>query len=352
MTTPGFLERLSNGGSVIVAEGYLFEFERRGYLKAGSFVPEVVIDHPHLVRNLYEEFVHAGSDVVLAFTYYGHREKMRLIGKEHLLEKLNVDALKIARDVADRTGTLMAGNICNTTIYETGNLEAQEKTKGIFKEQIEWAVQYGADFIVAETFSDYGEADLALQCIKQYGNGLPSVVMIAPQTTNTTHDGLSYAEACRKLELSGADIVGLNCHRGPRTMLPLLREIRKACKCPIAALPVPYRTTTENPTMQSLKDPDTGKRSFPSDLTAQLCSRTQIEEFAKEAKEIGVQYVGLCCGNSSHFQRIVAEVYGRKPPSSKFSPDMSQHYVFGNKSNFSLYNQKGLLETVSQNNAE
>ena len=63
-----FLERLSNGQSLLVAEGYLFEIERRGYLKAGAFVPEVVLEHPHLVKALHEEFVHAGSDVVLAFT--------------------------------------------------------------------------------------------------------------------------------------------------------------------------------------------------------------------------------------------------------------------------------------------
>lgn len=64
----GLLERLRDGENIIVAEGYVFEFERRGYLKAGAFVPEVVIDRPDLVKGLHEEFVHAGSDVVLAFT--------------------------------------------------------------------------------------------------------------------------------------------------------------------------------------------------------------------------------------------------------------------------------------------
>ena len=71
---------------MICAEGYLFELERRGYLQAGAFVPEVVLDHPELVAQLHREFVHAGSDVVEAFTYYAHREKLRVIGKEHLLE--------------------------------------------------------------------------------------------------------------------------------------------------------------------------------------------------------------------------------------------------------------------------
>ena len=62
------MERLRDGETVICAEGYLFVFERRGYLTAGSFVPEVILEHPELVRQQYEEFVHAGSDVVLAFT--------------------------------------------------------------------------------------------------------------------------------------------------------------------------------------------------------------------------------------------------------------------------------------------
>ena len=62
------LERISEGNTVVLAEGYLFEAERRGYLQAGAFVPQVVLERPQLVTALYEEFVHAGSDVVLALT--------------------------------------------------------------------------------------------------------------------------------------------------------------------------------------------------------------------------------------------------------------------------------------------
>src|SRR5437588_2463228 len=96
----GLLERLATAGPVICAEGYLFEFERRGYLQAGAYVPEVVLEQPDLVAELHREFVHAGSDVVEAFTYYAHREKLRIIGKEHLLEQMNRQALEIARGVA------------------------------------------------------------------------------------------------------------------------------------------------------------------------------------------------------------------------------------------------------------
>src|ERR1700737_2791007 len=98
-TRLSLLERLRQG-PVVCAEGYLFELERRGYLQAGSFVPEVVLDHPELVEQLHREFVHAGSDVVEAFTYYGHREKLRLIGREEALEPMNRTALGIAKKVA------------------------------------------------------------------------------------------------------------------------------------------------------------------------------------------------------------------------------------------------------------
>ena len=46
------MERIRDGETVIMAEGYLFELERRGYLQAGAFVPEVVLRHPHVVKSV------------------------------------------------------------------------------------------------------------------------------------------------------------------------------------------------------------------------------------------------------------------------------------------------------------
>ena len=148
----GLLERLEQG-PVICAEGYLFELERRGYLQAGAFVPEVVLEHPELVEQLHREFVHAGSDVVEAFTYYGHREKMRIVGKEHLLEDLNRQALALAREVADETGTLFAGDICNTNVFDPDDDASKRAVRAMFEEQVGWAADAGVDLVIAETFS-------------------------------------------------------------------------------------------------------------------------------------------------------------------------------------------------------
>ena len=113
----GIRERLHED-VVVGAEGYLFELERRGYLKAGPFVPEVVLDSPEAVRELHREMLRAGAEVMVAFTYYGHREKLRSIGREADLEPLNRHALRLARDVASEGDALVAGNICNTWSYD------------------------------------------------------------------------------------------------------------------------------------------------------------------------------------------------------------------------------------------
>jgi betaine-homocysteine S-methyltransferase len=181
----GLLERLDQD-SVICAEGYLFELERRGYLQAGGFVPEVVLDHPEKVEQLHREFVHAGTDVVEAFTYYAHREKLRLIGKEELLERINRQALEIAAGVARDTGTLLAGDICNTNVFL--GPESRDTVRAMFEEQVGWAAEAGADLVIGETFSWGDEALVATEVIKDAG--LPAVVTLAihrtPRATRPT----------------------------------------------------------------------------------------------------------------------------------------------------------------------
>ena len=237
----GIRERLERGDVVLGAEGYLFELERRGYVKSGPFVPEVVLDFPEAVRELHREFLRAGSDVMVAFTYYGHRDKLRSIGREGDLEPLNRHALRLAREVAAEGDALVAGNICNTWVYDPEAPESSGETvREMYREQVGWAVEEGADFIIAETNDYLGEAAIALEVIQEFG--LPSVVTFA-STSERTIDGYELDEACRRLADKGADVVGLNCSRGPETLLPLLERVRAAVDCHVAALPVPYRTT-------------------------------------------------------------------------------------------------------------
>merc|ERR1719160_677811 len=165
---------------MIMAEGFVFELERRGYLQMGPWSPAAITDYPAVFKQLHVETLRAGTDIVVACTYYAHREKLRLIDKEATLEDINRTAIKIAKEANDEvTGghALIAGNICNTNVFEPNNPARAAEVRSIFREQIDIAQSEGVDVILAETFSWAEEALIATEEIK--AAGLPSIVNMA-----------------------------------------------------------------------------------------------------------------------------------------------------------------------------
>src|SRR6202521_71702 len=216
------LGRLTRG-AVICAEGYVFELERRGYLQAGAFVPVVLAEHPEVVEELHLDFVRAGSDVTQALTYYVHREKLRVIGREKDLVPMNRTALRIAKSVARKTGTLFAGDLCNTNIYDPTDKSSIREVERIVDEQVGLAVEAGVDYFVAETLGWAGEALMALAAIRKYSK-VPAVVTFAMHQEELTRDGLTPAQACQRLEAAGGGVGGVHRHPGPAAMMALLQQ--------------------------------------------------------------------------------------------------------------------------------
>ncbi len=331
------IQRLDESG-VVCAEGYLFEMDRRGYLTAGEFVPEVALENPSALKSLHKDFQHAGSDVMVAFTYNGHREKMRVIGKEDLLEPLNRAALQIANEVAadvpeGQEPNLVAGNISNSNIWNPDDDRSQQEVRRMFAEMVDWAVDEGVDYFIAETFYFAEESVAALEAIKE--SQKPAVVTIAPMGENILRDQWNIIDACKELEQRGADVVGMNCFRGPTTMMPYLKQIRNSISGHMAALPIPYRTTEQQPTFFNLDDdhgctvPSPHGRTFPTALDPLYCNRYEIRNFAETAWENNIRYLGVCCGAAPMHIREVAEAIGRKPLASQYSENMRKHFMYG-----------------------
>jgi len=285
------------------------------------------LDHPSAVIELHREFMRCGSDVVEAFTYYGHREKLRLVGREHDLEKLNRQALQIAKQVAAEGGALVAGNISNSTLWDPDDKAKQTEVRRQYAEQLQWVKEEGVDFVIGETFDMLGEAIVALEEIKKVG--LVAVITMTFHQEEITRDGKTIKETFQTLKQHGADVVGVNCHRGPVTMLPLLKEIRSYVDGPIAAMPCPLRTTPQKKTMRALcENPD----HIYTDLEHHYCTRYEMAEFAREAYALGVQYIGVCCGGQPYHIRSMSEALGRQTSASKYSPDLSKHFAFNKNS--------------------
>ncbi|HSR22997.1 MAG TPA: homocysteine S-methyltransferase family protein, partial [Candidatus Eisenbacteria bacterium] len=216
---------------------------------------------------------------------------------------------------------------CNTWAYDPKDPVASGAVvRAQYEEQLGWAAQEGIDFVIAETNDYLGEALIGLEVCQELG--LPAMVTLATTGPAKTWDGYDYVEACQILADHGAAIVGLNCDREPATMLPLIARIRERVGCAVAAQPVPYRTTEASPTMESLRAEGVN-RVFPLALDPFSCTRFEMADFAVAARDLGVDYVGICCGAGPHHVRAMAEALGRTVPASRYSPSMDLHPVLG-----------------------
>ena len=111
-------------------------------------------------------------------------------------------------------------------------------------------------------------------------------------------------------------------------MMPLLRDIRQAVDGYVAAQPVPYRTSPAQFSFQSLKEAD-HERAFPIALEPFLHTRFEMADFCLEALDLGVNYIGICCGGAPHHVRAMSEALGRTPPAGKYSPALELHPMIG-----------------------
>ena len=242
-----------------------------------------------------------------------------------MVEKYNRIALKIAREVAEDTGTLFAGGISNTNLFEDPSVsDPASKVRPMFEEQVRWAKEEGVDYVIGETFTDSREAIIALEVIKSFD--LPAVITFAVIRQNSdgvlaTADGVPIGKACQQLIEMGATLVGTNCFRGPDTMVEVIEDIIKVVPPEkVCALPIAYRTNKEEPTFLTLTDKVCPENNpvYPHGLSAFFVSEVEIAKFTKTCVDLGLKYLGICCGNTGSYMRTMAEAVGRTTVLSKY----------------------------------
>lgn len=327
MSKKTILEKLGEN-PVIGDGGTIFELERRGYISAGPFTPQVVLEHPDAVIQLQTDFARAGAEVLQACTYYAHEEKLKVVGLTSALKEINSQAVKIARQVADKYNALVAGNLCNTWAYAPGNPSTYTETRRQFDEQILYQTEQGVDFFIAETIEYLGEAELALEAIHSFG--LPAMITLGFKKDDKTLDGISLEESFKRLEDKGAEILGINCFRDPERILPLAKRVRESVSCFVATQPVAYRCSDNKPYFQIQEFE--GKIAFPLELDPFVLTRAEMAAYAVDAQKNGINYIGSCCGSAPHHIRAMSEALGRTVPASRYSPELELHAIIGDSS--------------------
>src|SRR4029453_2863785 len=111
--TRGILDRLADG-PVLGDGGYLLELEKRGYVQAGPFTPEVVVEHPDALAERHREFLRARAEVPQTLTFCASDDKLATVGMEGTVDDINRNAVRIAREVASGGDRLVAGTLSLT----------------------------------------------------------------------------------------------------------------------------------------------------------------------------------------------------------------------------------------------
>ena len=227
MVKQGILERLAQG-PVLGDGGYLLELEKRGYVQAGPFTPEVVIEHPDALAQLHREFLRGGVDVLQTMTFYASDDKLATVGMQGKVDDINRNAVQVARQVAAEGDALVAGNLSLTWAYDPNDPASADHVRGLFDRQLQDQTDAGGvDFWIGETFSFVGEALLFVERAKR--TGLPVMAtMCFEQALPRSYEGDTPAECARKLVDAGTDIVGVNCLNGPEQQLRIAIEMRGA----------------------------------------------------------------------------------------------------------------------------
>jgi len=321
-TKRGILERLDAGEIVVGDGGFVFALEKRGYVKAGPWTPEACIEHPEAVRQLHREFLRAGADVMQAFTFYGSDDKLKNRGNEagnHGCSNINKAACDLARGVANEGDGLVLGGVCQTPTYLSG--KGKEAVQAVFKIQADAFVEMNVDFLLAEYFEHIEEMEWAIEVLKNTGKPVAASMCIGPE--GDLH-GVSTSECGVRMAKAGADIVGINCHFDPETSLAAVAEIKKGLdgaglKRHLIVQPLCFKTPDVN--SQGFID----LPEFPFALEPRICTRWDMHKYARDAYNLGVRYIGGCCGFEPYHIRAVSEELSKerkKTPAGSEKHDM------------------------------
>jgi 5-methyltetrahydrofolate--homocysteine methyltransferase len=290
------VERVRAGETLVFDGGYGTMLFAAG-LKDGA-CPELWNEtNAEVVRGIHRGYFEAGSDFVETNTFGGSRLKLDEYRLGDRTRELNVAGARLARSVCP-PGRWVAGSIGPTSRlpaeYEPLGDTTDEEYFETFKEQAEALAEGGVDLFAVETMMFPQEAVAAIRACKA-ATDLPVMATMFFQYEEL-HDrdrtmwGESPVEVAGNLLSAGADMVGMNCGRGPDRAIVIIREMRRATDAPLVAYPNAGLPITTGDRVAYELDPVAMVKHYPALLDA------------------GCDIVGACCGSTPEHIRLIAQV--------------------------------------------
>lgn len=246
-------------------------------LRAGELPEQLNITQPQRVLDVHMAYAKAGADIITANTF----------GANPLKYDNCAELVKAGVRLAKKTGKRVALDIGPTgrLLKPVGDLDFEDCVEA-FAEVVR-AGKENADLILIETMGDTYEIKAAVLAAKE-NSDLPVFVSMIFDENGRLLTGADVKTALAVVEGLGVDVVGLNCGLGPKQMIPLVRALAEYSSTPI------------------MVNPNAG---LPESVNGQTVYNVESAEFAElmaQIAEIGVCYLGGCCGTTpEHIKALV-----------------------------------------------
>src|SRR5215813_12637417 len=154
------------GRRVLVADGAM----GTALYAKGVFInrcyDELNLSLPALVRDVHQEYVKAGAEILETNTFGANRKRLAAFGFADKVRLINQAGVRIAREAA-RDQAFVAGAVgpLGVRVEPLGSTTVEE-ARSIFHEQIEALVEAGVDCLMLETFRDMNELRAAVDAAR------------------------------------------------------------------------------------------------------------------------------------------------------------------------------------------
>ncbi len=260
---------------------------------------ELNLSNPGLVRQVHQDYIKVGADVIETNTFGANRHKLKTHQLDDKVYEINKRGAEIAKEAAgDEVFTAGSIGPLGIRIEPLGPV-SREETREYFKEQLRGLIDGGADVLIFETFIYPEELKEAVQAARELCS-LPIIAQMTIDEGGTSLTGAKPEILIKEIEEFGADVIGVNCTVGPQVMLNWLEKVRRLTKLPISIMP------------------NAGKPKNIDGRNIYLTSPEYMGEYAKHYIQSGANIIGGCCGTMpAHIKRMRNTLNALKPEQKK-----------------------------------
>src|SRR5579875_2011580 len=202
---------------IVVADGAMGTMLYSKGIFINRCFDELNLSAPQLVKEIHQEYMRAGAEVLEANTFGSNRVRLAAFGFAEKLRAINEAGVRLAREAAGERA-FVAGAIgpLGTQIEPLGPMSFAE-ARAVFREQAEALVGAGVDLLILETFYDLSELREAIYAAREAAG--PEMVIIAQVTVGddgNLRDGTSIETFTHSFDDWPVDVAGVNCSAGPK----------------------------------------------------------------------------------------------------------------------------------------